>query len=50
VKKPAPAEITPGQAAMASLNFESMFQVKRLMDKYRKLGKAMAKKWVKIDE
>ena len=44
----APAEITPGQAAMASLNMEYI-PSPDLVDKYKKLGEAMAKMWKKED-
>ncbi len=44
-----PAEITPGQAAMASLNMEYM-PSEDLMGKYAKLGEAMAKRWKNSDE
>lgn len=43
---PAPANISPGQAAAAALNFESM-PSKDIMEKYRNLGEALAKKWNK---
>lgn len=39
-----PAKITPGQAAMASLNMEFMPN-EDLMAKYAKLGEALAAKW-----
>jgi hypothetical protein len=39
-----PAKITPGQAAMASLNMEFMPN-EDLMAKYAKLGEALAEKW-----
>lgn len=44
-----PAQITPGQAAMASLNME-FIPSEDLMTKYAKLGEAMAKRFTKSDE
>jgi len=44
-----PAQITPGQAAMASLNFEYR-PTKDVTEKYRKMGEAMAAKFVKKAE
>jgi len=44
-----PAEITPGQAAMASLNMEYI-PSDDLMSKYAKLGEAMAARFKKSDE
>jgi chromosome segregation ATPase len=45
----APAEITPGQAAMASLNLEYI-PSNDLVSKYADLGKAMAARWAKSEE
>jgi hypothetical protein len=49
---PAPANITPGQAAAAALNFESV-PSKDVVARYQSLGKAlaekMAKKWNKSE-
>lgn len=39
-----PAQITPGQTAMAALNMEYLPN-EGLVEKYRKMGEAMAKKW-----
>jgi colicin import membrane protein len=44
----APAQITPGHAAMASLNLEHLPD-SDLMAKYAELGKAMASRWKKSD-
>jgi len=44
-----PAKITPGQAAMASLNMEYI-PSQDIMSKYAKLGEAMAKRFKKSDE
>jgi DNA repair exonuclease SbcCD ATPase subunit len=44
-----PVQITPGQAAMASLNMEYI-PSEDLMTKYAKLGEAMAKRFKKSDE
>lgn len=44
-----PAQITPGQAAMASLNMEYI-PSEDLMSKYAKLGEAMAKRFKKSDD
>jgi colicin import membrane protein len=44
-----PARITPGQAAMASLNMEFV-PSKDLMTKYSEMGKAMAERWKKSNE
>ena len=44
----APAQVTPGYAAMASLNLEHLPD-SDLMAKYAELGKAMASRWKKSD-
>lgn len=45
----APANITPGQAAMASLNMEYIPKAD-VVEKYRNLGAAMAKRMLKKDD
>jgi nucleoporin NUP159 len=44
-----PAEISPGQAAMASLNLEYI-PSEDMVSKYADLGKAMAARWTKSEE